>query len=564
MRNTVTNNLTSTDTTFNEDLLNQSTGKANNMTMDVGDNPDNSSAPVQVYQKINTTTEGPDLPPAKEIGLKKKPTIKEHLTNHLEHGTTFRRRDLVVPSNENEISNINGENNVKPPIHFSGHNVLVFCFYTSIVLFLVGGAIITCVLTAYYVGLPGDIGNVAEVLAAINLNAKLAPWIDVVQSISTTCPSGYTAATVGTWEGTVDGCDKFFTGLKRGKCGRKEHDPKINAIAAIDLLYWKAQILCIKQTSDYYSAPTCNVGYIQCSPGMCYNAVSGCPITNLTMTTADYIPDPSMIQVTGATGTNKWYIKRENGSLPIVRLQVTFGNLPCLQTSKVPDNTSTYILAKVNQQGCGQLGVYPHNHVVDTDVEFNLYQSNKLDLITVKLPNYAAFTWQRIAVLVSQKKFMVKTTPQCLSLNYGDLTSASSTLGDMRTSADNASLGFISIHFLLLGYFLMSLLAICTGDSKAAASYLLFLSFLCFIPLTVLWGLFYADKTDTEQYISYLPEIASYNCYQDDILNFALSSYTTAYSQTMITFNLITILWVLNVFLAVNWCLTGIRIWICK
>ena len=224
------------------------------------------------------------------------------------------------------------------------------------------------------------------IISAVN-NIKAAPWMDIIPVDSLLCPKGYILTSMGVWPGTQTGCISYgseFPNIHNGNC-----DPKMDILPyenidqtdSIILNKWKRYSFCVRFAYDYYYAPKCKDGYIQCSFGICYSANESCPISKIFITNEDFVPGSTTTKTSISTNNNgKWlYYKKELRASPIVKIDYTFYNLPCFDKSTKPLEIQYYPLIKNYGKGCGILGLNSGSSIIDFDIEKSFYSLNGLD-----------------------------------------------------------------------------------------------------------------------------------------------------------------------------------------
>ena len=278
---------------------------------------------------------------------------------------------------------------------------------------------------------------------AFNLAAD--PILDLrIVKKGSKCPIGFDSLKLGTWPGTVAGCDCFNGHLKSGACPRTRNGPVCKDVRRQkpeSIYIWKDFQWCARRAAlnnEYTKSVTCPSGFRQCSPGICVIATSECPITSVSINYNDT--------------DNKLRVERELGKAPIIDLSVTVNDLPCSSMREVArGRTSLYKLLRVYETGCKTYG-YDRNFSakIDVQTEYDIFVQNTFPESVFNLPYYAPIAQETNMVLSARKRVDISQRDECLNLSV-DSEEIERSLDIIKVRYSSIDLGVVLFWIIVLG-----------------------------------------------------------------------------------------------------------------
>jgi len=195
---------------------------------------------------------------------------------------------------------------------------------------------------------------------------------------------------VGTWPGTVAGCDCPL-GLYQRQCSSKKgsSDKYCTSIAVrspIDMYDSggsKWRIKRAKIGTQYTKPVECGNGFRECFSGICVLSSLNCPVTKV------------KIQSSGTyklkVGTNRYVVTESTqGESPVVDLAITPNDIPCFSDDYQPaGSTFPYKLINEDEAGCSKCGLdSQYSFQIDIQTQENLFNQNSFPSKVMNLPDY--------------------------------------------------------------------------------------------------------------------------------------------------------------------------------
>ena len=382
------------------------------------------------------------------------------------------------------------------------------------------------------------ITDIVDFIESITENIKQPPWIDIIIPSANYCPPEFSLTNFGYWVGTISGC--YYPKDARvvpGNCLYKDKSLiNIPFRDSIILTKWKNTSFCIKTAEDYYFSLKCDSGYIQCSPGLCYNSNESCPITNIIFTNQNYSPDLITTKLEISSNKNKQfvYFEKKIGAQPVFNLKHSFYGVLCYNKAKKPLEKIYYNLMKNHATGCGDSGFDPQSSIIDSDIEKQFYLSNNLNWSNNQLPNYDIITIQRIALLVQQKKYELSNYVTDLS----SLKIIQNSMDDILTDFVNYDyyLNIMSVVSASFHIFIFVILVFCRIISCCGYEKIIYmpinLMILAVIPDAICFSLLEILKISLSDFDKEILKLRSSNYFVDDIIN-------QTFSQLFIIFDIL-------------------------
>jgi len=329
---------------------------------------------------------------------------------------------------------------------------------------------------------------------------------------------------------------------KTGVLSRK----RINPWDPVEMNFWKGALLCAKPASDYYAATTCRAGYIQCSPGWCYNSTYGCPITNITVFRGLY-PTDANTSVVSLNNMDYLYFRKDFGLSPIISIDVGVGGVPCTDKNNAPYTEFNYPLLSDLNDGCKRFGSYPQSFVIDYQLQYDLMTSNLFTMIAMNfLPNYTNITMVNTAYLTGQPRFVFQNnTSACLNLISAKPSFDVSDLEFFDYYTYVVSIVYACFHIVACTFgtpcYFFSLVNVVTRRERNEVA--LFSSLLSFftqtIPDIVIFALLMIYYDNAQPFIRLITNLAAQNCFVENMLNDVITDIVKYCDNLMVVYGLI-------------------------
>jgi len=263
-----------------------------------------------------------------------------------------------------------------------------------------------------------EMTNLLQYMAA---DLKADPIMEVqIMNEGSTCPSGFQILNLGTWPGTVAGClcedGQLWTipceDVNSPKC--KKDLPRSSPI---EMYEWDDSIWCVKKAilgKDYLRKAECPSGYKECYAGGCF--AKDCPITKLEITSTG--------EATNKFNNNKenryLTLTRKQGELPLINLQMTFGDIPCFiqdlfaQTIK----NSTYGLSTIKDKNCDKYGLDKmFSTRLASQSAHDLYTQNSFPYPVTHLPYFENYANTTTSILSSKVRMKTAKHDYCQDID---------------------------------------------------------------------------------------------------------------------------------------------------
>lgn len=278
--------------------------------------------------------------------------------------------------------------------------------------------VILCILYADLKGRPRTFNSPeTDILQRIFQNVHQNP-INTISIMGTSgCPTGTTAISLGTWPGTVLGCQCGST-ITAGAC-TSSSCTTISAVSAQHITTWKGDQFCVTRVSSWSTLNgTCASGSVTCSvANMCIPSGETCPITFLQIKANTVTPPSTYTQVLLSNSRILSYSVDEDGS-PITDLTVSLFDMPCMDPSAMPysSSRSPYPLSVIPENGCGGTGLIENLQNVENQGLTALLQENSLTA-ALSLPSYSTYITNEKAYFVGLRQYQLFN----ISSSCGDL-----------------------------------------------------------------------------------------------------------------------------------------------
>ena len=418
-------------------------------------------------------------------------------------------------------------------------------FLGLLVFFIIANLAIIVALLVYHFGNKDvTLTSVGGALEYMGENLSADPILELrVKDDTGSCDSGYDAMFLGTWPGTVAGCDCPIAGLKKGTChksGKHASDTfctDISPRSSIDMINWGGSYWCVKKAklgTQYTRSVTCDTGFRECSPGICVLSTLNCPVTKVE------------IQSSGTyklrVGTNRYVVTTStSGDSPVVDLIITPNDIPCFSNDYyAAGSTSPYKLINENEKGCSKYGLDDYSFQIDSMTQDTLFDQNDFPSKVMDLPDYDDTYENTYSVLSYRQRISVAENDFCLSIDTDLLEKSSYAAEKLNKYMTGTSIAAIILHgvlVLFVGVYLKIMKS--TGKSwkeilkgEGESKVWIFLStgfgFAEYIVLIVMFGAarhYRGIMVTTEEYLG---ELASTNCFLDSQPQEAVSDYQVA------------------------------------
>jgi hypothetical protein len=402
-----------------------------------------------------------------------------------------------------------------------------------------------------------------SLLESIKENYQASPWLAIQFSLNGACQSGYVPVSEGSWTGMAAGCYKSDTKVfTQGKCMTNSKKPKevndskwieYTSAPTMNLTNWKSNGFCVKKSTPpiYTSSMNCQSGYTLCSPNQCYLISEGCPMTSISISSVNYIPEPNTIHISSSDGTLNLYYKNDIGQSPIIAIGNSFGGAACLDNKMTSNsNQSNYPLNFDQSTRCGQLGMHPRSNVIDYYSEFNLYNDNFMQWLLSFYYNYGLYTQNRTVFLVSKSKLPLRNTTECQNNDFGTLLAVRNILSNLQTFMVEESVGVLLAFNILPVFFVYG----AWRERKIRYDdipYWLHLSvgsqLLAIIPNVVIFGIIANYKAQLDSSLGIIHNLIDNQCYLDGSVRDALTSNFQPYNDFNVSYYLTLAIFLTNI-----------------
>jgi len=406
-------------------------------------------------------------------------------------------------------------------------------------------AIIIALLVYHFGNKDVTLTSVAGALEYMGENLSADPILELrVKDDTGSCDSGYHSMLLGTWPGTVAGCDCPITGLKKGTCNKSGKHPTdllctdIYPRSSIDMVDWGGSYWCVKKAklgTQYTRSVTCDTGFRECSPGICVLSSLNCPVTKVE------------VQSSGTykmrVGTNKYVVTTSTqGDDPVVDLIITPNDIPCFSNDYyAAGSTTPYKLINENEKGCSKYGSDNKNSFkIDKMTQDTLFDQNDFPSKVMNLPDYDDTYENTYSVLSYRQRISVAENDFCLSIDTDLLEKSSYAAEKLNKFMSGTSIAAIIIHgilVLIVGIFIGIMkssgkswgeILKGKGETMIWTCFCAGIGFIEYIDLIVMFAAakhYRGIMVTTEQYLG---ELASTNCFLDSQPQEAVSDYQVA------------------------------------
>ena len=280
--------------------------------------------------------------------------------------------------------------------------------------------------------------NIDGAMEGIYKNLGAFPFSDIVfPDNATDCPSGYQAATLGKWPGTMPFCydvDIIQTYFKENKC-RKKYAGQNSSFYHV----WKSTSACIKPV-NFLNTSTCPSGYTKCTVGVCVEGTD-CPITQMKVQST---PENGAGWLNTSFPDGKYLnFRKDEGVPPIVSLELDLGSpTPCVNIYELPIQKN-YAAIWRSGIGCLTPGQFAGTTILDEDTAYNAFKSQYWSYPVLSLPMFNDTLQNQKAYLTAIPRIQLKDASGCTNFNLQAFTAG----GDGLYLADNlsANLSFFSL-----------------------------------------------------------------------------------------------------------------------
>ena len=379
-----------------------------------------------------------------------------------------------------------------------------------------------------------NVNHMGDRINSTITSIQAATWMDIEILNASSCPQGYVLANMGAWPGTIPGCISYNSTppmIQSGVCDSVNGsltEQTISPLDSIILNKWKGHSFCVRLAQDYYFAPQCKAGYVQCSFGMCYNEKEFCPISNIFITNEDFIPDLATTKINMSINNNgEWlYYKNEFQAPPIVGIGHSFYRVPC-NTYNSSLEMEDYPLIQNNGNRCET----PQNSIIDIDIEKSFYSSNSLDWLYDKLPGYINTTSSRLVFLNQQSKIQFnQSVKNLICYNYTNFDeNGTKNFINFDYYINIITITYGILHFSVLILVGITLIMIYHGHEYFLTITAIF-SGLVIIPDTICFTLLQNARLKAKPYIEMILNIEKNMCFDDIFVNNIFLDFSNFYT----------------------------------
>jgi len=354
----------------------------------------------------------------------------------------------------------NPKQSPREPAKLETKNRLFKICLTLTFIYIILGLALTITLMVYHFDKnKTDFTPISGALQYISFNLDAAPIMELqLADKGSTCPTGLSSLSIGTWSGTVWGCS-CPSALKREVCRYSESKScsLVFPYAERSLYDWRGSIWCGRRAeigTELVEKKTCPTGYMQCSPGICVVNTGSCPITSLSVsskTSSNLFGDSSGKYLT---------VQSTLGEDPLIDITISPNSVPCFSDGYYnTGDTETYILLRDRETGCLKYGLDSEYSIeLDQKTQYNVFSVDNSFSTTLfsLLVGYKDITQNTNAVLSSRKRIGVTNSDSCLTFDSEKFQTPISSYNNLRKALTVTSI----IAITILGTFILLLLGL--------------------------------------------------------------------------------------------------------
>jgi len=253
----------------------------------------------------------------------------------------------------------------------------------------------------------------------MSANLNTDPIVDIqIKDKGFPCPSGFEALKLALWPGTVAGCLCDNGVLLDSPCEDFNSEmckKDISMNYPIEMYEWEDSIWCVKRAvlkRDYRRETVCPPRYQECYPGGCF--LGYCPITKIEIASKGEANKK-------LNGRDKYVVlTRTQGELPIIDIQITFGDIPCFTQDLFTQSikNSSYELSPIKENECDKYGLNHHfSTKIASQSAYNSFTQNAFPYSVTSLPDFEKNAKITTAILSTMTKMKIAKIDYCLDIN---------------------------------------------------------------------------------------------------------------------------------------------------
>ena len=285
--------------------------------------------------------------------------------------------------------------------------------------------------------------QLSKPLQLMSADLKADPIMEIqILDRGSTCPSGFEIHKLGLWPGTFAGC-LCEDGKIRGAPCYKVKDEKckkdLPSTIPIEMYEWEKSIWCVKRAVidvDYVKKAECPSGYKECFIGGCFKG--DCPITSLEITS------PGGMTNKFASNDKSLQLTRKQGELPLINVQMTFGDIPCFTQDLFEQTLKnfTYHLTAI-KGNCDKYGLDGNfSTKLDSQRASDSFAQNSFPYPVMNLPYFKENANDTTSMLSSMVRMKTAKHDYCLDIDENSINDY--------INVSEATWSFVCCIFLLI------------------------------------------------------------------------------------------------------------------
>lgn len=304
--------------------------------------------------------------------------------------------------------------------------------------------------------------KIAGILYGVFGKFTLQPINEIEVTSTGNCSAGFELAGLGSWPGTVIGCNCPGVDIVQGACTSNANGCKeINFFLSIDYKTWEGVTFCLKrnQQLSYFANPaTCPTGQIRCGPFLCVSEAEPCPLNDVrVISTAT--PVPSGYTNQSINSNLNLITSSTSGGDPVVDLKISLYDKPCFDPESMPSSRTKkpYVLSRLPESGCGEHGELSHSLNVDDTSITSILTENSISFNN--LPGYSSYIEKENAYLIGLQRYGVNyAKPVCQNITSDNVKLMESFEDSLLNAIKGLSITVLVLYQILFVVFLIEVI----------------------------------------------------------------------------------------------------------